>query len=283
MGENRISITPDSAAYLCERFDIQLHPLLRVGRMPMEAGEDERRQAGEEGRRQLKQQGLIDTDEVHPFLNDAWHLLAHPPLAVGLAVQSRTGENFNAVLVEQSRNTIQAYQADGETPEELRDIVISRHEYGGPAGNAVNLLGGLRPAAGGSASLPAELLDTASKRMAADPSGSMPAALASSGVRQADAQVLAKAFGAPRTLDGVLTVRVYDRKVRRTHKLPTNLQVFATEDGCYLAQKKPGGDGREWFTLAPADGRKIAAALEEMVGALGGARAPVVSLGGASQ
>ncbi|RCW38500.1 ESAT-6 protein secretion system EspG family protein [Halopolyspora algeriensis] len=267
MGDNRISIVPESAAYLCERFDTHLHPLLRVGRMPGES-EDERRQASEDARKQLMQQGLIRTDEVHPFLDDAWHLLAHPPLAVGLAVQSRAGENFNAVLVEQGRSTIQAYQADGQTPEELLDIVLSRHEYGGPAGNAVNLLGRLEPATGGSATLPAELLEEASKRMTTNSSGGMQTALASAGVRQADAQVLAKAFGAPRTLEGVFTVRSYDRKVRRTHKLPVKLQVFVTENGSYMAQKQPGGDGREWFTLAPTDSRKVAAKLEEMVKAL---------------
>ena len=171
------------------------------------------------------------------------------------------------MLVEHGRSTVQAYQADGSTPDELTDIVICRHEYGGPVGNVVELLGKIPPGQGASVSLPSEQLDQAGKRMQAGAPG-LAGALGASGIKHADAQTLARAFTAKRTLDGVITVRSYDQKVRRMHKLPVNLQFFATAEGSFITQKKPGRDGREWFTLAPADSRKLGAKIEEMVRAL---------------
>ncbi len=270
MPGSKLSLGPEAAAYLAHRYDLPLHPLLRIGQVPFAEGEDEQRKLLDAGRADLRRRGLIETDEVHPFLDDAWNLLAHPPLAVGLAVRDTKGTDFNAVLVEQERSTVQAYQADGDTAEELRDIVISRHEYGGPSGNAVALLGEITPGSGGSASLPSELLDTVGERMAANPNGSMSTALGSSGIRQADAQVLNKVFTAKRTKECVVTVRAFDRVVRRTHTLPVTLQFLGTEDGSYMTQKRTGGDGREWFTVAPTDGRKLAAKIDEMTRALTG-------------
>ncbi|NHD19456.1 MULTISPECIES: ESX secretion-associated protein EspG [unclassified Actinopolyspora] len=265
MARNQISISPVAAAYLCERYDMRPHPMLRIGTLPGEPDEQQRREASDQGRRELQQQGMIDTDEVHPFLDDAWHLLAHPPLALGIAVLDRRRENFNAVLVEQGRNTFQAYQVDGEDDETLHDIVLARHDQGGVTGNAVNLLGELKLAPGGSASLPTELLQHAGDRMSADPSGSALTALSAAGVRRDDAQVLAKAISAERRMEALITVRLFDQRVRRTHALPFGLQVFTTADGSYMTQRKPGGDGREWYTMAPADGRKIAAKIDEMI------------------
>ncbi|CAM00503.1 ESAT-6 protein secretion system EspG family protein [Saccharopolyspora erythraea NRRL 2338] len=264
MAARTLSLPPLAAMYLCRRMDANLHPMLRVGRLPIEATEDDQRRAHEAGKQQLVERGLLEYDDLHPFLDDALHLLARPPLAVGLAVQRQQGEDFNAVLVEHGRSTVQAYQADGATAGELKDIVLSRHEYGGPAGNAVALLGRITPGHGASVSLLSDQLEQAGKRMQAGAPG-LAGALGASGVKHAEAKALATAFTAKRTLDGVITVRAYDQKVRRMRKLPVNLQFFATDEGCYLAQKKPGPDGREWFTLAPADGRKLAAKVEEMI------------------
>lgn len=268
MAGSKLSLGPAAAAYLVERYDLEPHPLLRTGRAPIDAGEDAQRELLDAGRADLKRRGLIETDEVHPFLDDAWNLLAHPPLAVGLAVRDHRGTDFNAVLVEHGRSTIQAYQADGDSEDDLRDIVISRHEYGGPSGNAANLLGEIKPGSGGSASVPTEIVETMLQRMSANPNGSMSTAMSSAGIRQADAQVLNKAFTAKRTKEAVITLRTFDSKVRRTHKLPVTLQFLGTEDGSYTTQKKPGGDGREWFTVAPTDSRKFASTIDEMAKAL---------------
>ncbi|PRW63455.1 ESX secretion-associated protein EspG [Actinopolyspora mortivallis] len=268
MTRNRISISPLAAAYLCERYDTHPHPMLRVGAPREVTDEQQRRAAHDAGRRELQQQGLIDTDEVHPFLEDAWTLLSHPPLAFGLAVRDNDGENFNAVLVEHGRSTLRAYQADGRDHETLEDIVLSSHEYGGPAGNTVQLLGDPRAAPGGSASLPTELLDRAGKHMAAEPGGSTLTALNSAGVRGEDARALARALNSTRHLEALITLRLYDNRVRRVHTLPFGLQVFTTDEGAYFTQRRTGGDGREWFTLAPADGRKITAKLDEMTNQL---------------
>ncbi|MFB9567226.1 ESX secretion-associated protein EspG [Saccharopolyspora hordei] len=264
MAGRELSLSPTAASYLCTRFDLQLHPLLRVGWLPVEATDQDRRAAAERGQQELRQQGLLDGDELHPFLEDAIHLLARPPLAVGLAVHSRDGESFNAVLVEHGRDTIQAYQPDGEPQDQLREIRIRRHDHGGPAGNAVNLIGRVTAASGPSVSVPYEQLDRAGKRMSSGETN-LGSALAANGIRGNDAKALAQALSAKRTLEGVFTVRAYDQKVRRMHTLPFNLQFFATEAGCYQAQRKPGRDGREWYTLAPADTRKLVATIDEMV------------------
>lgn len=264
MAGREISLPPAAANYLCTRFDLQLHPLLRVGWLPSEATEQDRREATELGRRQLAQQRLFDDDGLHPFLEDAVHLLARPPLAVGVAVNSRDAESFNAVLIEHGRSTIQAYQADGDSPNDLRDIRIKRHEHGGPAGNAVNLLGRITAAEGISVSVPYEQLERVGKRMGSGEK-SLLTAFGSNGIRGNEAKTLAQAFTAKRTMDGLFTIRAYDQKVRRMRTLPFNLQFFATETGCYLAQRKPGRDGREWYTLAPTDDRKLTATLDEMI------------------
>ena len=182
--------------------------------------------------------------------------------AVGLAVRAARGTSFNAVHVEHGRATVRAYQEDGEDNDDLRDIVLSLHEFGGPTGNAVELIG--KPSAGksGSASVPTRLLDNVSKRMRANPSASLLSALNASGVRSADARVLSTVLTAERELDGVFTVRAHDHRVGRTHRAPNSLSFFTSADGCYLTQKKESGDGQEWFTVAPADQRKLSASID---------------------
>lgn len=257
-----MSIGPLAASYLCERFDSHLHPLLRVGRLAGEPSDEDRSRASELGRQDLVDRGYLDRDELHPFLEQAWHLLARPPFAVGLAVRAARGTSFNAVHVEHGRATVRAYQEDGDDNDDLRDIVLSLHEFGGPTGNAVELIG--KPSAGksGSASVPTRLLDNVSKRMRANPSASLLSALNASGVRSADARVLSTVLTAERELDGVFTVRAHDHRVGRTHRAPNSLSFFTSADGCYLTQQKESGDGQEWFTVAPADQRKLSASID---------------------
>ncbi|MGJ7909123.1 ESX secretion-associated protein EspG [Actinopolyspora sp. H202] len=261
---NQISVGPAAAIYLCERYDLMIHPLLRVGMLSVRLDEDERVRIPEEGRAELQRQGLIRTDEVHPFLDDAWHLLAYPPLALGMAVRDDR-ESFNAVLAEQDRGTLRAYQADAPDSGSAENILLDRQEYGGLGGNAVKLLGELKPISGGSASVPTELLKQVGQRMKSDPSGNAMSALASVGIRQNDARVLGNVMSTPRSTEVVITARRHDRRVNRTHKLPNGLQLFRTEQGCYMTQQSTGSDGREWFTVAPADPRKVTAKLEEML------------------
>ncbi|MBA8827491.1 hypothetical protein FHX42_004887 [Saccharopolyspora lacisalsi] len=272
MARGQVTLSPHALTYLCEHYDLNLHPMVRVGRMPRGADEDQTRQALERGRRELIDRRLLDGQDLDPFVGDAIHLLARPPVAVGVAVRSEEGTSFNAVLVEHGRSTVQAYQADGEDAEQVTDLHLTRHEFGGPSGNAVNLLGRLPQSQGQSASVPSELIDRMAQRLRDHPSGGIQAALSAAGVKRADAQVLAKVFTAKRTSDAVLTVQSYDDKVRRTHRLPFNLQIFVTEEGGYFSQKKPDGNGREWTTVAPADGRKISTKLEEMASYLVGPR-----------
>lgn len=181
-------------------------------------------------------------------------------------MHSREGESYNAVFVEYGRATIQAYQADGEQATELQNILITRQEYGGPVGNAANLVGQLTPARSASVSVPADYFDQASNR--ARGGNSLITAFTSSGIRSNDAKTLAEAYGSKRLRDGGFSVRAYDQKIRKTNKHPVKLQFMTTENGSYLVQRKPSGDGREWLNLVPADNRRLTAALNEMVQAL---------------
>ncbi|GAB2731900.1 hypothetical protein GCM10027174_00320 [Salinifilum aidingensis] len=259
--QRQLSLSPEAVHYLCERFDLRLHPMLRVGWLPVGATEDDQRELARRGHDELARQGLLDEGDPHPFVDDALHLLAKPPLAVALAARVPGGEDFNAVLVEHGRDTIQAYQPDGENAEQVREIRLSRHEFGGPARNAVDLLGGVGAASGGSVSLPTEQLDRVGSGRG---SGGLLPALRSAGIAGSDAQVLVKALTGERTMDGVFTARAYDRKLRRVRKLGSNLQFFTTTEGTYFLRRKTGGDGREWCTIAPADNRKLVSQLEEM-------------------
>lgn len=113
-------------------------------------------------------------------------------------------------------------------------------------------------------SLPHAHLDQVSKRMGGS-ARTLSAALGYAGVLGAQAKTLMNAFTAKRSLKGLITVRAYDQAVRRTRSLPFNMQFFATDAGCYLAQRKPGRDGQEWYTLAPADSRKLIGTINEMI------------------
>ncbi|MFC7340696.1 ESX secretion-associated protein EspG [Saccharopolyspora griseoalba] len=265
MSGRELRLPAAAANYLCTRYDLQLHPLLRVGWLPVDATEQDRAEAAELGRRQLGQQGLLDADGLHPFVDDAIRLLARPPLAVGLAVNLRDGENFNAVLAEYGRSTVQAYQADGETPDDLRDIVVKRQEFGGPAGNVANLLGKIDAAEGASVSVPYDKVKQIAEWMSRGEDKNLSAALGHLGVRGAAARTLTTALTAKRDLEGLLTVRAFDEKVRRTRSLPFGTQFFNTEAGWFFAQRKPGRDGQEWYILAPADARKLTGVTSEMI------------------
>lgn len=261
MAQRNISLSPLVVDYLCERLDITLHPLLRTARFGQD--DEERSRARGLALEEMRSQGLAERDDVHPFVDEVMHLLAKPPLAVGVATQTQNGENFNAVLIERGRSVVQAYQPDGETPEEAREIKVVVHEYGGLPWNTVSLLPKSKGAQGMSVSMPAEVLQQAAERAANKPS-EMRGALTSLGIRSAEASALAQAFAAERVGGGQITVRGTD-KLGRGHKLPTYVQYFDTKDGRYMTQSKPGHDGRDWFLFVPADEQKIAAKVDEML------------------
>lgn len=261
MAQRNISLSPLVVDYLCERLDLTMHPLLRTARFGQD--DEERSRARALALDELRSQGLAERDEVLPFVNEVMHMLAKPPLAVGVATQTRDGENFNAILIERGRSVVQAYQADGQTPDEAKEIKIAVHEYGGLPRNTVSLLPKAKAAQGMSVSMPTEVLQQAAQRTADKP-GEIRGALTSLGIRSAEASALAQAFSAERIGGGQITVRGTD-KLGRGHKLPTYVQYFDTKDGRYMTQSKPGHDGRDWFLFVPADEQKIAAKVDEML------------------
>lgn len=144
--------------------------------------------------------------------------------------------------------------------------MLSRNNRVGLSSNVTEMIGELPPGRGASVSVPNEQIEEARRRSS---SGSSPQqAFTAARISRNDAQTLSDALSDQRTTEGVITVRTYDERVRRVHKLPYNVQYFSNDNGSYTMEKKAGRDGREWFTLAPTDNRKLAAKIDEMVNEL---------------
>ncbi|QGK68235.1 ESX secretion-associated protein EspG [Allosaccharopolyspora coralli] len=266
MAGGEITLSPHAAMFLSERMDLVPHPMLRVGRLPVSATEEDRLAATDEGRNHLRSIGLMDHNDLEPVVEDAWYALSRPPLAVGLATHSSRGPSYNAVFVDQGRTVLRARQADADDTEDIENIVLSRNNRVGLASNVTDTIGDLAPGRGASVSVPNEQIEQA-RRRAASGSG-MQQAFSAARISRNDAQTLTDALSNQRTTEGVVTVRAYDERVRRVHKLPYNVQYFSNDTGSYTMEKKAGRDGREWFTLAPTDSRKLAAKVDEMVNEL---------------
>lgn len=73
----------------------------------------------------------------------------------------------------------------------------------------------------------------------------------------------------PRTRVGMFTAYGRDRQGRQV--TGPVLTWFDTEDGRYLGHTRPGPDGQEWTTYAPADSARIAQQLRGMLESVGGA------------
>lgn len=120
MAGGEITLSPHAAMFLSERLDLVPHPMLRVGRLPVSATEDDKLAATDEGRNHLRSIGLMDHNDLEPVVEDAWYALSRPPLAVGLATHSRRGPSYNAVFIDKDAPSCAPGKSTPTTPKASR-------------------------------------------------------------------------------------------------------------------------------------------------------------------
>ncbi|OLT38768.1 hypothetical protein BJF85_08250 [Saccharomonospora sp. CUA-673] len=128
--------------------------------------------------------------------------------------------------------------------------------------SAVSVAGDATPGVGWSASVPHDVLVEAD-REAAGEARTLVGALADRGVAMSEAQEFA-AMLQGQTIRGQFGAQTYGRdgSVRRA---PRVIGFYDTERGRYLLQVAPGGDGRQWATVAPADNAMLAGRVWELL------------------
>lgn len=119
----------------------------------------------------------------------------------------------------------------------------------------VDLVPGLRPGSGHGVSLPAAVLSARIEDPALGDGGQ------TSSYRDQIREVLA-IQARPVLAAGQFSVRIrQDRRLYRTG----GVSWFRTEEGAYFGMVAPGRGGRDWATVAPADPRRLAARLAELL------------------
>ncbi|GAA1195443.1 ESX secretion-associated protein EspG [Prauserella alba] len=128
--------------------------------------------------------------------------------------------------------------------------------------SAVSVAGETAAGIGWSATLPHDVLVDADREAGGDARG-LVGALADRGVALSEAQEVA-AMLAGQTVRGQFGAQAHGRdgSVRRA---PRVVSFFDSDKGRYLLQVAPGGDGRRWATVAPADNTLLAQRVWELL------------------
>lgn len=201
----------------------------------------------------LEQRGLVKRDRAVPELSDWLSLLAYPKVSIDSWVWTdRTIRSLTAA----SGDVALLAVVDG--PEvwliPARDTAITEA--------AVSVAGEMPAGAGQSVSLVTDVLHNADKHAGGD-AREFATLLRRAGVSGDDATTLARMtegmgmrgqLGASR--------RQRDQHLRRADRV---VSFFDNQYGRYLYLTKPNNDGRLWSTIAPADNRRLATCVEELL------------------
>ncbi|WP_307845750.1 ESX secretion-associated protein EspG [Saccharomonospora sp. NB11] len=202
----------------------------------------------------LADRGLARGRRVVPEIADLMHLLARPRTSVDVWVW--TDRRITGLAASSGRDAVLGVVDSGEVW-----LIPSRDEA--LAASAVSVAGELAPGVGRSVSVPHDVLIEADAEARGDAKALVPA-LQDRGVELWQAQELAGMllgmvtrgqFGAQR-LDR-------DGRVRRAERV---VAFYDTDAGRYLFQVAPGGDRRDWATVAPADNTLLAERVWELLG-----------------
>ena len=130
----------------------------------------------------------------------------------------------------------------------------------------VGLLPEHQPGRGHSASVPTQVLREVTDRVGAQPAA-IERELAASGVRRAEAEVIAAVLTAPRIRGGQLCATGYEQHGGKGHHVGLGIGFIDTEVGRYLTQDRPDGDGdgRSHLTIAPTDDAKLIERIGELI------------------
>jgi EspG family len=213
----------------------------------------ERRQLVANAFASLEQRGLAERQRAVPDLVDQLHLLAHHQLSIDSWVW--TDHRISSLAVVAGSNALLA-AVDG--PEVW--LIPARETSIAEA--AVSIAGDVLAGPGLSVSLPTDVLAKADSEARGD-AREFAAALTSQGVSGPDAKTMA---------DMVRDMNVRGQfgvtRVQRDQRIVRADRVVAFHDtprGRYVHLAKPNNDGRVWSTVTPADSRRLAGCVQELM------------------
>ncbi|MCP2257987.1 EspG family protein [Streptoalloteichus tenebrarius] len=251
----RITLSLLAVDALREHLDVKLPVLLEV---PSHGDTlDERPGLLRRGWAEIQERGLGRPGELDPFVEDAFHLLARPPVGVHVIFGEHPDDERAAVVGMDGDKAVLAAILDGE-------FVLERLYAPSAARTLVGMLPDAPAGTGVSVTAATDALEDVVRRSAGS-ANAMAAGFASVGLRQEDAQHLARVLTAQRLRGGQFGAKSFDYVTGRTTRVPFTVDFIDTTDGRYLVQHKPAGDGRRWFTLAPGDRNRLTERVNELI------------------
>jgi len=213
----------------------------------------ERRQLVAQAMSDLAQRGLADRDRATPELADWLNLLAHPQLSIDSWVW--TDHRISSLAVVAGSSALLA-AVDG--PEVW--LIPARETALTDA--AVSVAGDVAAGPGHSVSMPTDVLTSADAEARGD-RRELIAALMRGGVPGSDAKTMADMVVGMTVRGQFCASRMQrDQRMRRADRV---VAFHDTERGRYVYLAKPNVDGRMWSTVTPADNRRIATCVDELL------------------
>ncbi|WP_024875668.1 ESX secretion-associated protein EspG [Saccharomonospora piscinae] len=218
-------------------------------------GRTHRERAGfaEQAWESLSGRGLVRGRDVPPELADLLHLLVRPRVSVD--VWAWTDRRISGLAASSGREAVLGV-VDGD------ELWLLPARESALVESAVSVAGELAPGVGCSVSVPHDVLTDADADARGD-AKALVTALEDRGVDLWQAQELAgMLFGM--TARGQFGAQRLDRdgRARRAGRV---VAFHDTDAGRYLVQVVPGGDGRDWATVTPADNALLAQRVWELL------------------
>lgn len=201
----------------------------------------------------LEARGLAENARAVPELTDRLTLLAHPRVSIDGWVWA--DREIKALAVSAGSDAHLAVVDDGQ-------VWLISARASALADAIVSIAGDMPAGPGRSVSVPIEVARAADAEAGRDPKA-LVTALESRGVTLTEAQVLASMLGGM-SLRGQFCVERRNRNQRVT-RADRVVAFHDTDDGRYLFLVRPSTDGRLWGTVTPADNRRIAACIRELL------------------
>lgn len=213
----------------------------------------ERRQLVAQAFADLEGRGLAKRDRATPELADWLNVLAYPQLAIDTWVW--TDHRISSLAVVAGSTALLA-ALDGP------DVWLIPARETAIAEAAVSVAGDVTAGPGQSVSVPTEVLTAADAEARGDVR-EFAAALMRGGVAGADAKTVG-------TMVSEMNVRgqFCVSRMQRDQRLLRADRVIAFHDtprGRYVHLAKPNADGRSWSTITPADNRRLATCIHELM------------------
>ncbi|WP_282772154.1 ESX secretion-associated protein EspG [Saccharomonospora viridis] len=201
----------------------------------------------------LAARGLVQGRETTVELGDLLHLLARPQLSVDVWVW--TDRQISGLAACTGQQAVLGV-VDGD------EVWLIPARDSALAASAVSVAGELGPGVGRSVSLPHDVLVAADAEARGD-AKALATALEDRGVELWQAQELAGMLFGTVTRGQFGAQRLArDGRTRRAGRV---VAFYDTDAGRYLFQVAPGGDGRDWATVTPADNALLAQRVWELL------------------